>query len=470
LTIKTSAPMNDSGAASLALNVPVVSSAEPWPSATVAWYAVFVLGLTLLVNFLDRQILTLLVEPIKQDLSLSDTQISLIMGFAFIVFYVIWGLPIARLVDIGSRRLILGIGVAFWSVMTAVCGFATTFWQLFIARIGVGVGEACTGPATFSLLADLFPREKLPRAIAVLNFGFITGTGFALIIGGTVVGFLSQTPEITIPIIGAVRSWQATFFVIGLPGLIVAALTMTLIEPKRRGRVLLGSDGAAIKPKAPPVRDVVSFLLSNWRTYGSLFVGLGLKVILSLGSAVWVPAFYIRTFGWSIAKVGLVQGSIWLILGPLGAAVGAYLAERWTRKGYDDANMRVVLWSSICIVPVTVLFPLMPTEELAVCFGSLVIFIAGWVLGPQNAALQVITPNQMRGQVTALFLFVFNVIGFGLGPTFIALITDYIYGGPQYLSYSMSTAAAVLGPTAVLVIWLGLKHYGASVARAKQWD
>src|SRR5215475_4360 len=164
---------------------PEVAS-EPWPSPRRAWYAVFVFALALMINFLDRGIVSLLVRPIKESLSLSDIQMSLVMGFAFSCFYVILGFPIARMADYKSRRTILGVGVAIWSIMTALCGLAQNFWQLFLCRVGVGSGEACSGPSTYSMLADLFPRDKLPRAIAVLNFGFYAGTGLAFMIVGLI--------------------------------------------------------------------------------------------------------------------------------------------------------------------------------------------------------------------------------------------------------------------------------------------
>lgn len=441
-------------------------SSAPWPHPRQAWYAVFVFALALMINFLDRGILTLLVPPIKRDLHLSDTQVSLIMGFAFACFYMLLGVPIARLVDVGRRKLILSAGVAVWSVMTAACGLAGNFWQLFAARIGVGAGEACNGPGTFSMLADFFPKDKLPRAIAVLNFGYMAGNGFALIIGGTVIYMLSSAPEVTIPLLGTFRSWQAVLFAVGLPGLVVSGLLLTVKEPPRRG--LIGEAGA--RGQSIPFRNVLGFVHANRAAYYPMFLGLGLKTILSFGSAVWVPSFYMRTFGWSATQVGLVTGVLILVVWPFGAMFGSWLSERWTRLGRDDANMRVVVASVLVVTPCSILFPLAPTVELALAVATLNGFAAAWVLGPQNAALQVITPNQMRGQVTAIFLFFFNVIGFGFGPTFVALITDHVFKAESHLNLAMSTAAAILGPMALVVIWSGLKSYGRAVEQAKGWN
>src|SRR5262245_38986931 len=178
------------------------ATSEPWPSPARAWYAVFVFAIALLINFLDRQIVGLLIVPIKRDLGLSDSQVGVVMGFAFACFYVVLGLPIARMVDYKSRRAILGVGVAIWSFMTALCSLAQGFWQLFLCRVGVGSGESCSGPATFSMLADLFPKDKLPRAIAVLNFGFYAGTGLALIIGGALTKIFLNMAPVTAPLIG----------------------------------------------------------------------------------------------------------------------------------------------------------------------------------------------------------------------------------------------------------------------------
>src|SRR5262245_22042114 len=188
-----------------------------------------------MVNFLDRGIVGLLVQPIKRDLHLSDFEISLIIGFAFVLMYVILGLPIARMVDSFSRRVILTCGITAWSVATTLCGLAQNFWQLFVARIGVGAGESCSGPATFSMMADLFPPRKLPRAIAVLNFGFIAGTELSLLAGGAAIAWIGSWPSISLPVIGELYDWQLVFIVVGLPGFIVAALMMTVKEPMRRG-------------------------------------------------------------------------------------------------------------------------------------------------------------------------------------------------------------------------------------------
>jgi MFS family permease len=435
------------------------ATSEPWPSPTRAWYAVFVFALALMINMLDRGIVPLLVRPLKRDLGLSDTDIGWLMGPAFVIFYVLLGLPIARLADSKSRRAILGVGVTVWSFMTSLCGLAKGYWQLFFCRVGVGSGEACSGPATFSMLADLFPKEKLPRAIAVLNFGFYAGNGLALIISGTIANAFADAAPVTLPLIGVtMRGWQITFIIIGLPGLIVAALLATVREPKRR-----------ISARLIPIRDVFAFLNKNRTSFAPIFIGMGIQVVMTYGALNWGPAFYQRTFGWTPKVYGVVMGLITIALMPVGTLFGSILAERFARAGRDDANLRVVLLGKLAALPFGILFPFMPNAYLAVVVSTIGLFFLSWTAAPLNAALQFITPHQMRGQITALFLFVFNVIGFGLGPILVALFTDYVFKAESQVGLSIATTGLILGPLGTFVIWLGMKPYGRSIAAAKDW-
>jgi MFS family permease len=423
---------------------------------------VSVFAVVLMLNFLDRGILTLLVEPIKKDLQLSDQQIALVIGFAFVCFYVLLGLPIARLVDSKSRRLIVAIGVATWSLATAACGLARSFGGLFLARVGVGVGEACNGPATFSMLADFFPPRLLPRAIAVLNLGFVVGTGVALVVGGTVIHFLATTDRV-LPLIGTVKPWQLTFMIVGIPGVLVALLLTTVKEPPRRGRLDSASSG---EHEPIPVRAVGRFLHENRRTYFPMFLGLAFNSVLSFGNQSWVPTFFVRTFGWSAAEAGIINGIIICCTAPIGLFAGSTLAEWFAKKGHADANLRVVLISMLIHIPGYVIAPLVDDAHLAMALVGFNFMVGMLAPGPQNAALQIITPNEMRGQVTALFLFIFNFIGYGLGPSVVAFLTVHFFGDAN-LRYSLSVASAVIGPLAAVTIWWGLKAYGDSVRRAR---
>lgn len=429
------------------------AAAQAYPPAGQAWYCVAILALVVMVNFLDRGILTLLVEPIKADLGLSDVQMSLVMGFAFTFFYAIFGLPVARLVDSYSRKHILAVGVAIWSLMTAFCGLASSFWQLFVARVGVGVGETTSGPSAYSLLSDYFPPEKLPRAIAGMNLGFVAGTGLAMIIGGAVIGAIGASQDVALPGGITLRGWQVVLIVVGLPGLLVSALMLTVREPVRRG---------GTEQRERPLTEVFRFLGFHWPVYVPLFAGLALRTVQMFGFSMWAPAFYGRTYGWSPSQVGYVVGASLFIAMPLGLFTGSWLAERyWKNKRYD-ANIRVVVNSTLIAVPLAIAAPLMPSPWLAAGFGLVAAYFSSMAAPTENAALQSVTPNHLRGQMTFLFLFIMNVVGMGLGPLLIASFSQYIFT-EEGIRYSLFLGALLLGPPAALIFWLGLRPYGRAM-------
>jgi MFS family permease len=438
-----------------------------WPPPRQAWYAVFIFGLSLMVNMLDRGILGLLIPSIKSDLRLSDTEISLIVGFAFVIFYAVLGLPIARLSDTRSRRMIIGISISIWSGMTALCGLAQNFWQLFVLRMGVGVGEAGSGPATYSMMADLFPRSKLPWAISVLSFGFVTGSGLALIIGGLIVSMFADFPQAAIPVFGVLQPWQLTLMTVGLPGLLIAVLMTTVKEPVRRG--LIGQTGGK-PPRALPIGQVFRFLQRNWKTYAPMTIGMAIKSALNFGNAIWLPTLFVRKHGWAMAKIGITQGVLLLTVAPLGLLAGSYVAARLAARGHDDANVRAVIYCGFAGIPLAVAWPMVSDPDYALMLYAIAVFVQYMLPGPQNAALQIITPNQMRAQVTALWLFVLNVIGFGMGPTIVALLTDFLFHDEARIGDALAMASGSLGVVAIVVILFGLKPYAASVRRAREWD
>jgi MFS family permease len=440
-----------------------------WPRPAQAWWAVSVFAIGLMFNFLDRGVIGLLVQPIKHDLHLSDTQVGLLMGPAFIIFYVFLGLPIARLVDSRSRRAIIGVGVVLWSLTTALCGLARTFGVFFLCRIGVGVGEACNGPATYSLMADLFPKERLARAISVMQFGFVAGNGISTILAGAIISFVSHVDVVNVPLLGALRPWQVTFLCVGLPGLLVAMLYMTIIEPVRRGRMTVAAGPDLLVHKAIPLRDVAHFINQNRTTYLPMFFSLALQSIVTFGILNWSATFFVRTYGWTIPQFAYANGLTLLLLMPLGLIPGSMLAEHWTRQGRDDAHMRVTLLSTLGYAPTAIIFPMMPSAPLALAVLGLGYLVSSLQFGPINAAIQTVTPNEMRGQVTALYLFIFNTFGSGLAPLVIALVTDHVIGSETKIGESITLTAAVLEPLVLAIMWAGLKPYARSIVRARAW-
>ncbi|MDW3096870.1 MAG: MFS transporter [Alphaproteobacteria bacterium] len=436
-----------------------------------AWYVVGVLVLAYTFSFIDRQILSLLVVPIRRDLEISDTEMSLLIGFAFALFYTICGLPIGRAVDVQHRVRIIAIGIAFWSVMTALCGVAKTYWQLFLFRMGVGVGEAALSPAAYSILADYFPPDKRGAALGVYGMGVYIGAGLALVIGGIVVSAVSGVEHTILPIVGEVYAWQVVFFVVGLPGLIVALWAMTLKEPVRRGHVRrsVDADGNE-KVESVPVKDVVAYMSDNARTLFSHHVGYALCAMMAYGVSAWIPTFFIRTHGWTAGEAGIYYGLVVVIFGTAGVVTGGWMADKLTSIGYKDGKLRVLLYGAAAAIPFTVLYPFVESATLAMVLIAPSTFFATFCTGAGPSGVQEIMPNQMRGQASAFMIFVVTIIGLGLGPTAIALVTDFWFADDTMLNVSLAIVATTILVIAVAVIWWGLDSYKASRDYLEDWQ
>jgi MFS family permease len=424
----------------------------PWPAPRVAWYAAGVFALALMFAFADRGTFSLMMQSIKHDFALSDVEAGMLLGPAAILCYIFIGIPMARLVDIYSRNIVLSIGIVLTSGMTAVCGITQGFAQLFLCRMVVGVGGSANGPGTYSMMADYFPPRRLPRAIAVLQAGYILGVGGALIIGGALLGITAGWQPMRVGGL-LIRNWQWVLILIGLPGLIVAAMVRLLPEPARRGKISAG--------RSLPLGVVASEVWRRRGVYGPLFIGLALSSIEAGGLQEWRPMFMQRSYGWTPQQVGYWTGMLSFITFPLGVVLGTWMTERLGRR-YKDTPLRVtcIVWTMA--IPFMVAAPLMPTGELAVIVGSMSGLFSMASSVPQNVAIQTITPNEMRGQVTAMYLFMFTVFQ-ALGSLVIAMVTQYLIRDESKLWLSMAITAAIFMPAAALVLSRGLKHYAAEI-------
>jgi MFS family permease len=400
-------------------------------------------------SYVDRTILTLLVKPIRQSLAITDTQVSLLHGLAFAIFYTVLGIPIARLADSSNRVRVIAVGIAVWSFMTALCGMARSFGQLFLARIGVGVGEAALGPAAYSLLSDYFSGPALTRALSVYTSAIYIGAGLALVIGGAVI---AMVPAMDLPGIGHLEPWQVVFLFVGTPGLAIALLMLTVREPVRAG-VVAGSEGGL------PVREVARFMGRQGSAYTLLIAGFSLFSLLWNGANAWIPTFFMRTFGWTPAVVGLRYGLVLLVFGTLGVIAGGMLGSRLEARGRRDANPIVGIIASALILPLGILAPLQGDAWAALALFTLFVFAGSLPYGAAAAAFQQITPNQMRGQVTAVYFFFLNLAGIGLGPTVVALFTDRVFHDDLAVKYSLAAVAVMAAPLSGLLLWLSLRPF-----------
>ena len=440
------------------------SPVQPWPNLKYAWYVVVILTLANTVSFIDRQILSLLVEPIRADLGLSDTQISLLQGFAFVIFYSIMGIPIARLADSKNRKWVIVIGVTIWSLMTAACGLARSFGVLFLTRMGVGVGEASLSPSAHSMMSDYFPPEKLSFPMGVFVAGVTSGMGIALIAGAAVIDAIEAYGTLELPGIGALQPWQSTFVIVGALGIVIVALMASVREPARRGRIKR-EDGAV---DSVPLREVAAYFRANWKAYATVYGGFTMTAVGAYGLATWTPTFYIRTFGLTASEAGYMIGVTIVISGLLGSVIGGWLADFLASRGDRYAKTRVMWIGSLILVPAGLITPLMPSANLAVIGLGVTFFAGSMAAGPVASIAQEMTPNQMRAQASALYLFLTNLIGLGLGPTAVALFTDYVFGDPMMIRYSLIAVVVIFNPIAVVLIRMGYKPYRETADRLQR--
>lgn len=441
-----------------------IASSDSYPAALRANYALTMLMLAYVVSFVDRQILALLIEPMKADLHLTDFQIGMVQGLAFAMFYTVLGIPIARLADNHSRRLVISVGILIWSAMTAACGLAKSFMTLFIARMGVGVGEAALSPSAFSMLSDYFPPEKLARALSIYVLGGTIGSGLAYFLGGMVLDLVEHAEPMVLPFFGELKVWQMAFILVALPGPILMLLFATVREPPRKTLPISGAgkNTAVSSGEAIAFKQVLAYLLSKRKLYGYHFATLTFLPIVGTGVLLWIPTFFIRTYDQTAINVGYHYGLVYLVFGSLGTICGGLAAQALSKR-YKDGNMRWVFIVAIVHPIPYILTFLMPTYELALAMSAVLTFVGSSYFGVSVAALQLVTPNRMRAQVSAMLLFCSNISGMALGPLIIALITDFVYGNEMYLNYSIATMAAIFLPIAIVVAYKAMVHYGKAV-------
>lgn len=427
---------------------------EEEQSMVYAWYMVFLCMVAYIFSFIDRQIVVLLIEPIRADLQITDTQFSLIHGLAFALFYASMGIPIARLADTKSRPLIISAGIFIWSIATALCGATKNFSQLFIARMGVGVGEAALSPAAYSMITDSFPKSKLGLALSIYSMGSFIGAGLAFLIGGAVIGYITDFGIVELPFIGVVKPWQLTFFIVGLPGVFIALLFfLTIRDPERKG--ISKSGGFTI-------REVGSYISSHKKTFTSHYLGFGFGALSLFALLSWAPAFLIRNYGLEVKEVGLYLGTLVIIGNTAGVLSSGLLTDFFTRRGYDDAPMRSGMIGGIgCVLPAA-LFSSMPGLISSIALLGLGMYFASFSMVSSAASLQIMAPNQMRAQVTALFFLSMNILGITGGATLVALCTDYIFHDDVKVGYSMAIIASASAAIGALLLFRGLKPFSVT--------
>jgi MFS family permease len=437
-------------------------SAVPKASA-YAWYVAVFLTLAATLSIIDRQILALMIGPVQHDLGVSDTRMGLLGGFAFTVFYTLLTWPMARLADGGSRRTIVVLGIFFWSLATISCGLAGHYGELFAARMGVGVGEASLYPAAMSLLSDYFDRSRLPLAIGIFSTASFVGIGLANILGGLVIQYLAGSPLMALPLFGLVRSWQAMFIIVGVPGIFVALLGLSIREPVRTGRAHAG-----VPVAAPRRAGALEFFRRRAAFLAFLFGSLIALAIQAWAFFFWIAELLVRRHAVTRAFVGMSFGASVLVFGTLGSITAGIVSGRMMRAGRTDATLRLTLVIAILLIPMGILTPLAGFWP-GMVMVSVLLFLMGWPGGLLTAAMQLVVPNEFRGRIVALYFIVVNFVSFSCGPLFAGLISDHLFGGSG-LGWTLASMAAILYPLAAFLIWKCAPHFRRALLDAQAWQ
>ena len=428
------------------------SQVEDWPSETKGWYVTFIFLFAFIFSLIDRQILNLLVIPIQNDLLLSDTQISLLQGFAFVITYVLLSVPIGRLVDKFNRIKIMISGVVIWSITTFTCGLSRNFYELLFARMGVGAGEAALSPAAWSVLADYFRPERLSFPISIYLMGPYLGAGLAMILGAYVLDLTSGREAIYIPLIGSLAPWQITFIIVSLPGIIITGLLLTVKEPKRKN-IKSNSE------KIPNWSEVISFMLLNKRIYTSLHIATPFLVIMLYGLQAWSPTILVRVYDWELSNAGRVYGPIALFFGSTGVICGPLLSKVLKNLSISSSGLKVcVLGVSLAGISISLL-PFQNDSFYALICIAIASFCIPLPLALVTTIMQEVTPNPMRGVVNGMYVVSTNVIGLAIGPFLVAFGTDYIFNDPNLIAYSLSLVAVIVAPIGSILFCIGIKEY-----------
>jgi len=385
---------------------------DDYPSSGRALFTLGVLVGAYITSYVDRQIVSLLVQPIKASLHVNNTEMGLLQGFAFAMLYSVLGIPLGRMADRYNRKSIIAGGIFLWSLMTMACGLAGSFGALFVARVGVGVGEAALAPAAFSLLADTFRPAKLVRATAIFSLGSLLGTGVSFIVGGAIIALITRVS----PHAGGLEPWQLTFIAIGAPGVIVAALVLFIQEPRRRSL-------APLLPLGQSVARLWTLRRPLWPYYACACL-LG---IMGYGMQQWLPAHLIQTFAVSPAEVGAALGPVQLACVFIGVGSGAFLTERAQNRGHPSPYLRTILIESAALILMSALVPLAPSFAASVVLYGIYICFQAAYMGSLTAGLQLLIPPLMRGLNSAIFMLCLTIVGYASGAVLIGAAADYVF-------------------------------------------
>lgn len=432
------------------------------PSASTSlrlspWFTVFVLTLTFSIGFVDRQMINLLVQPIKASYKLSDLQISLLQGLGFSLTYLVMSPIFGWWVDLRSRRATIIACVFVWCVFTALCGFAGGFLSLLFARALVGGAEAGLTPAAWSMLSDRFSGRRLARAMSIYGTGTYLGSGLALVLGGLILKRAASWDLSNIPLLHGMQPWQITFLLVGALGLICVALIPLIPEPKRH------SEGGLTQPI--PVRTAFRIMAEHKRFYYLFYVGMALAIIPIYAFPAWLPALAMRQFHVPIAVVGTYYGIISLTTGTLGVLVSPTIANLLGKLGWGDENMRLTMLTNLVVGACGLALFARPSFAALLWTGGIASFFYSMPTAMAATALQSVTPARMRGLASATFIVVVTIMGLAIAPTLVALFTDKVFRDEMRLGDSLAIVCATASFLSSACLYFLLAGYRRLLAK-----
>ena len=413
------------------------ANTAPYPRPRHSWYMIVLLTLAYFISYIDRTVIGLLVEPIQTDLSLSDGQMGLLLGAAFGIFYATMGLPLGWLADRTRRVTIVSSAIALWSAATAFCGLASNYLQLFLLRMSVGVGEAALSPCTMSMIADSFPKERRGRAIAVYSMALSLGTAAAYYGIGALLAALRDVEFLYWPLVGAIKPWQAVFIIVGLPGMLLSLVMLSVREPVRRDV----KQGTSIAPWR-----MFRHLFSRWKTYLTFLLPFCLMTTVAY-THFWMPEVFSRTWGMETPEFAKTKAVVTLVCAPATVFAAGALSDFLVRRGRDNAPLVIAVVGTFIFVPTGFLIALMPgTTSAFVVLGASLLGIAT-TTSTGVTALLMITPPQFRGQITAVYYMAISITGLTLGPSTVGWLSDWFNGGTGFAAFDAFLESVMPGVT-----------------------
>ncbi len=430
----------------------------PWPHQGYAWYVVVMLMVAYAFSIVDRAGLSLLVQPIEADLHISDSQMGLLQGGAFAIFYGVLGLPLGFLADRINRRSLIAAGITVWSAATVMCGLATGFVGLFLARVGVGAGEATLGPAGVSMMADYFPPSSRPKAFGIYAMGTSFGVGIAYLLGGAAISFADHLRQLGPAWLQAMAPWKIVFFLIGAPGIVAGLIfALTVREPARRDRVGV--------ERTLSLKPLLALLAARKAVYGGLIAWIVLNSVSIYALINWFPTVMVRGHGWTAAQTGQVLGIYVVPCGMFSCISGGWSISLLQKWGRADAPILVAVGASAWCAITGIAANLATSPGMAIffyCLLSLATNNGGIAL---LTALNRITPNEMRGQVLAISSMLTGLVSVTLGPFAVGFLSQNVFPQPEGIGEGIATVLAAAGGLGIVVLLLIRRHLVDAVSQ-----